>query len=322
MSGRIRTIKPEWLEDELLALASSDARTLSIALMLLADDFGNGRANPLQLAGQVFPGKVPETAANALEELRAIRFAILYEVDGQRYFAIRNWSKHQRVDKIGKPRVPGPKVATAIIAEEKQSGVMLREPPAKVPETLDNIPASRASEVVVGVLERGPDPGPDRARRIAPFTASLAQGDPADVAVLKAWQERFQKTDVVLTADRTLHIAERRAEGMTHQDALDALEGAAAEPWFVKQGAKVSLVFNDRERFEVYRDRGRAIREGKDPDAPRVDPKRADAVARRAAAMKATEAKRIAELNAAASDRGPAEGFDLKTLIRGIGGNA
>lgn len=104
---RIRTIKPEWLDDEALVLASSDARTLSIALILLADDYGNGRANEAVLSGRVFPGKVPDVLANALAELAKARFVVLYECDGQRYFSVRNWTKHQKVDKPGKPQVPG-----------------------------------------------------------------------------------------------------------------------------------------------------------------------------------------------------------------------
>lgn len=114
MSGRIRTIKPEWLEDEKLAMASSDARVLSIAILLLADDYGNGRANEVQLCGTVFPGVIRdnprdarETLAKALEELARLSFVVLYEVDGQHYFHVRNWEKHQRVDHPGKPRVPG-----------------------------------------------------------------------------------------------------------------------------------------------------------------------------------------------------------------------
>ncbi len=116
MSGRIRSIKPEWLEDERMALASPEARVRSIALMLLADDYGNGRASRVMLAGQVFPGKVPETLAKALDEL-ARWFVQLYEVDGQSYFNIRNWEKHQKVDKPGKPRVPPPSATLAKVPE-------------------------------------------------------------------------------------------------------------------------------------------------------------------------------------------------------------
>ncbi len=127
--SRIRTIKPEWLTDERMALASSDARVLSIALIVMADDYGRGRANRIMLAGQVFPGKNPETLANALDELATGNFVTLYEVDGQSYYAVRNWDKHQRVDKPGKPRVPE-------IPEGYEPPAKVRESVAKVPETL------------------------------------------------------------------------------------------------------------------------------------------------------------------------------------------
>jgi len=109
--SRIRTVKPEWLQDERLALASAEARVLSIALILLADDYGNGRANSVVLGATVFPGEdSPRTTfVAAAEELIKIRFVRFYEVDGQRYFSIRNWSKHQRVDHPSDPKVPAPR---------------------------------------------------------------------------------------------------------------------------------------------------------------------------------------------------------------------
>jgi hypothetical protein len=83
---------------------------MSIALILLADDYGRGRANHSWLGGQVFPSKddATELVAEALRELTEMRYVILYHVRGQSYFEIRNWGKHQRVDKPGKPRVPPP----------------------------------------------------------------------------------------------------------------------------------------------------------------------------------------------------------------------
>jgi hypothetical protein len=129
---RIRTIKPEWLDDERLVLASSDARVLSIALLLLSDDYGRGRANRVVLAARVFPGKIPETLANALDTLEKLNFVVLYEVDGQSYFAIRNWEKHQKVDKPGKPQIPAPpQNHSASLTPEK-----IRESLAKLPESL------------------------------------------------------------------------------------------------------------------------------------------------------------------------------------------
>lgn len=119
MSGRIRTIKPEWLEDELLAAASDEARVLSVALLLMADDYGRGRASPAAIAAGAWRYQLEKDdgehtreilarASRALRELAELRFVTLYEVSGQRYYAIRTWSKHQKVDRPSKPRIPEP----------------------------------------------------------------------------------------------------------------------------------------------------------------------------------------------------------------------
>lgn len=108
---RIRTIKPEWLEDEQLLRAGCHARVLSVALILIADDYGRGRCIPEALAAQVFPFE-PESSRvfrESLASLSAMHFVGVYRVREQQYFEIRNWTKHQRVDKPGKPRVPAPK---------------------------------------------------------------------------------------------------------------------------------------------------------------------------------------------------------------------
>ncbi len=254
MSGRIRTVKPEWLEDELLALASDAARVLSIGLVLLADDYGNGRANPLQLAGKVFPGKVLEHTANALEELRAMNFVTLYEVDGQRYFHIRNWSKHQRVDKPGAPRVPGPPdhspPISAVFAASPPVSVAAPEALAKVPESPANLPASRGSD-------RGPDrvpvpvPDPGQPRDIQAlataylrdeFTGALgaigggvASTWPEVLAVCAAFQEAWGKPvtlrAVGLKDPRLKVILERFAEAFTVEQLDQAIRRSRfAEP--------------------------------------------------------------------------------------------
>lgn len=132
MSGRIRTIKPEWLEDELMSSASDAARVLSIALLCMSDDYGRGRADRIQTAMRVFPPKSAteeqlrnslrkyDEASRELVELDYVRF---YEVRGQQYFAVRNWDKHQKVNHPGKPLVPPP--AGLLATEEVQSKTYL-----------------------------------------------------------------------------------------------------------------------------------------------------------------------------------------------------
>lgn len=117
--GRIRTLKPELLEDERTANLSDAGFRLFVASILLADDYGNLRAGAGYLAGAAFharPGSL-EQADAALSELCApgTELMTLYAVHGQRYAAIRGWTKHQRIDNAGKARVPGPDTETACV---------------------------------------------------------------------------------------------------------------------------------------------------------------------------------------------------------------
>jgi hypothetical protein len=110
--ARIRTIKPEILEDQKTAQLSHEAFRLFIGMIALADDHGGMRGETAWLEGQVF-WACPATdgrsgVETALEELASAELISLYEVRGQRYASIIGWSKHQKVDHPGKPRVPRP----------------------------------------------------------------------------------------------------------------------------------------------------------------------------------------------------------------------
>jgi hypothetical protein len=112
MSGRIRTIKPELLEDTKTSCLTHLQFRLFVSLILLADDYGNLRASVGLIRGSAFWG-VPDTTEEELEtsisELEDLGLVETYSMRGQIYAHIKNWSKHQRVDKPGKPRVPSPK---------------------------------------------------------------------------------------------------------------------------------------------------------------------------------------------------------------------
>ncbi len=122
--GRIRTIKPEWLTDEKLKAASDEARVLSVALITRSDDFGNGEAGDLIIAGAVWSGLAPlealAKASRAIRELVEIGFVLVYKVSGQSFFHIENWKRHQRVDKPGKPLFPGPERADIAVANNSR----------------------------------------------------------------------------------------------------------------------------------------------------------------------------------------------------------
>ena len=174
---RIRTIKPEWLDDERIVLASPEARVLSIALIILADDYGNGRANRTILAARVFPGSRDprETLASAIETLAGAGFIDLYDVDGQSYYSIRNWAKHQKVDHPSKPQVPGkpavsessrdpretlasPRESLALDQDQDQEGTSKGEERTHAPEPDQAKPEQRTHPLGSGPIVGGIDP--------------------------------------------------------------------------------------------------------------------------------------------------------------------
>jgi hypothetical protein len=104
---RIRSIKPEVLEDEVAVALSDSAWRLWVSLWVLADDYGNTRASSRFLAAHVWQ----DTARDVdplLDELVFAKRIECYAVAGQRYAHIRNWEKHQRINNAGNPRVPSP----------------------------------------------------------------------------------------------------------------------------------------------------------------------------------------------------------------------
>lgn len=103
--GRIRTIKPELLEDERTASLSHLEWRLFVSCLLLADDYGNLRAAPNRIAGAALWCHEDDVRP-ALDRLFEVGLLAAYVVDGQRYAHIKGWDKHQRVDRPGKPTCP------------------------------------------------------------------------------------------------------------------------------------------------------------------------------------------------------------------------
>lgn len=107
--ARIRTLKPEILEDQLIARLSDSAFRLFVSSIVLADDFGNLQGDEKWLRSLIWWAHDDSPrVAEVLGELRRASLVTLYEVRGQVYLHLRGWSKHQRIDNAGKPRVPKP----------------------------------------------------------------------------------------------------------------------------------------------------------------------------------------------------------------------
>jgi len=115
--ARIRTIKPEFPQSASMGRVSRDARLLFMLVWTLADDAGRLRGESRMLASLLYPyddgedGNVRTSRADIdrwLSELESEDCVTRYECGGDQYLEIRNWLKHQKIDKPSKSKIPGP----------------------------------------------------------------------------------------------------------------------------------------------------------------------------------------------------------------------
>ncbi|HBB18403.1 MAG TPA: hypothetical protein DCZ97_15910 [Syntrophus sp. (in: bacteria)] len=108
--ARTRMIKPEFWDDEKLAKVSRDARLLFVGLWSNSDDYGVVKGHPAWLKNRIFPyDEIPlEIFDGWLAELAAIRVIIPFLHNGERYYHIRNFSRHQTINRPSGTRNPAP----------------------------------------------------------------------------------------------------------------------------------------------------------------------------------------------------------------------
>lgn len=98
--ARIRTVKPEFWTSEQVVECSPNARLLLIGMLNFCDDAGIHPANVRRLQMEVFPcgtfGK--SEVSDMVGELINNELVEQYEVDGQQFWIVTGFSKHQKID--------------------------------------------------------------------------------------------------------------------------------------------------------------------------------------------------------------------------------
>jgi hypothetical protein len=110
--ARSRMIKPEFWDDEKLAMQTSrDARLTFIGLWNHSDDYGVVKGNVTWLKNHIFPYEDSLSAqefAGWLTELEKGAWIIPFNGSGEKFYFIRNFSKHQTVNRPSQQRNPVP----------------------------------------------------------------------------------------------------------------------------------------------------------------------------------------------------------------------
>jgi hypothetical protein len=109
--ARSRVIKPEFWSDEKLARVSRESRLTFAGLWTTSDDYGVTKAHPAWIKSQLFPyddDLETEQVSRWLEDLERLGFVLPFEANGEKFYLIRHFEKHQKVDKPSKARNPEP----------------------------------------------------------------------------------------------------------------------------------------------------------------------------------------------------------------------
>ncbi|WP_343302881.1 hypothetical protein AAHN97_15145 [Chitinophaga niabensis] len=104
---RIRSIKPDFWNDEKLGQEPEAIMLTFIGLWNFSDDYGVVRSNPLWLKNQIFPYKSAlriEVFSSWLERLAELEAVIPFSYRGEGFYCIRTFRRHQKVDKPSKAR--------------------------------------------------------------------------------------------------------------------------------------------------------------------------------------------------------------------------
>lgn len=102
-------IDPDFWTDEKLGECTRDERLLFMGLISNADDEGRGRANPKLVKSTVFPydeDLSSELITSMLKNLDNKKIVQLYIVDKQEFYFIRNFKKHQVINKKQVSKLP------------------------------------------------------------------------------------------------------------------------------------------------------------------------------------------------------------------------
>lgn len=165
---RIRTVKPEFWQDEKLAILDPLARLVFLGLISMADDAGRLVDNVKSIDGFIFP-ETEDTAKEALGTLaRSSRICRYISASGQRLIQIRNWERHQKVDHPNKYVLPGPAtedLAAQTPTEDSRNPREINAKPSRESLATTNDQRSTTNDLVAGATNGNgahPDPKPKR----------------------------------------------------------------------------------------------------------------------------------------------------------------
>lgn len=106
--ARIRTVKPEFFTSLTIASLPVEARLTFVGLWTHCDDEGRCVADARLVRAAIWPldERLMEDVVRDLRLLTESSLIAHYEVNGRRYFAVRGWREHQRINRPTASKLP------------------------------------------------------------------------------------------------------------------------------------------------------------------------------------------------------------------------
>lgn len=138
--ARIRTLKPEFWQDEKLAPLPPIDRLVFLGLISQADDAGRLVDNPRLIDGLLFP-ETGDSSRESLETLARLGRILRYRSEsGQRLIQIVGWDKHQKVQKPSAYVLPAP-------APEAFAALDVTRDSGETPESVQSVSGDSPSPI-------------------------------------------------------------------------------------------------------------------------------------------------------------------------------
>lgn len=218
--ARIRTVKPEFWEDEDLGCISRDARLLFIACFNIADDEGRMRWNPTFIKSKAFlydDDLSLEDVARLMAELEEGGFVAPY-IGGkasQRLAVVVNFLRHQKINRPQPSKIPAPDTDSVNDSAASEEG------------TSDNVSDSRHdsvsdSENVTELFTDGMDGEREgKGKGSGARAKRAATPPPQDLPVsesMVAWWRSQNRPDIDPRSETQKFLNHHRAKGTTFKD--------------------------------------------------------------------------------------------------------
>lgn len=232
---RIRTVKPEFWQDEKLAPMPVIDRLVFLGLISMADDAGRLIDNVKAIDGFLF-SETDDSARDSIARLaHAGRIERYAAASGQRLIQITGWARHQKVDKPSQHVLPAP-TADRPTTGGDGGGQPSSNGSRSSRETVASPPrsdlGSGSGDQGAGTEERGPKSGTAARATPAGGTPVLPIGERRSLASLRA---------ALLDEAYAGATSVRRAEVEAQLDAVLTSEGAKIRKGEVAYATERSL---------------------------------------------------------------------------------